>query len=175
GRGNVLFDLKQGTEALAAYDKALSLRPEFAEAWLGRGNVLFDAARMEEALPAYDRALALKPQSAEASAGRGHALAGLRRPEQAIIAYGDALARRADLIGLEGDRIFARMQLCDWNGIQAETDRVLQAVRAGEAVTSPFIFLVSDASPADQLRCARSWTERRSPAQPPLWRGKHYS
>ncbi len=175
GRGNVLFDLRQGTEALAAYDKALSLRPQLSEAWIGRGNVLFDAGGMEEALAAYDKALALKPQSAEASAGRGHALAGLRRPEEAIIAYSDALARKGDLTGLQGDRVFARMQLCDWNGIEVETDLVLQAVRADEAVTSPFNFLVSDASPADQLRCAQIWTERRYPAQPPLWRGERYA
>jgi protein O-GlcNAc transferase len=175
GRGKVLFDLKQAGEALAAYDKALSLRPQLSEAWLGRGNVLFDLARHEDALAAYDRALALKPQSAEASAGRGHALAGLKRPEEAITAYGEALARKDDLIGLQGDRVFARMQLCDWTGIEAETDRVLQAVRAGEAVTSPFNLLMLDASAADQLRCARSWTDRRYPAQPPLWRGERYA
>jgi predicted O-linked N-acetylglucosamine transferase (SPINDLY family) len=172
GRGNVLFDLRRGSEALAAYDKALSLRPSLAEAWIGRGNVLFDAGRHEEALAAFDKALALKPQSAEASAGRGHALAGLKRPDEAIAAYGTALARNSDLIGLQGDRIFARMQLCDWEGIEADSDRVLQAVRAGEAATSPFNLLVSDASPADQLRCARTWTERRYPAQPPLWRAE---
>ena len=174
GRGNVLFDLKQGEQALGAYDKALSLRPSLAEAWIGRGNVLFDAGRHEEALAAYDKALALKPQSAEANAGRGHALAGLKRPDEAITAYGEALARKRDLIGLQGDRLFTRMQLCDWDGIDEDSDRVLQAVRAGEAVTSPFNCLVSDASPADQLRCARSWTDRRYPAQAPLWRGERY-
>jgi len=174
GRGNVLFDLKQAGEALAAYDKALSLRPSLAEAWLGRGNVLFDQGRHQDALAAYDRALALKPQSAEASAGRGHALAGLKRPVEAVAAYGEALARKPDLTGLQGDRIFARMQLCDWDGIDVETDRMLQAVRAGNAVTSPFNLLVSDASPADQLRCARSWTDRRYPAQPRLWRGERH-
>ena len=174
GRGNVLFDLRQAAEALAAYDKALSLRPQLSEAWIGRGNVLFDAGRHEEALASYDKALALKPQSAEASAGRGHALAGLKRPEEAIVAYGDALARKGDLIGLQGDRVFARMQLCDWDGIEADSDRLLQAVRAGEAATSPFNFLVSNASAADQLRCARTWADRRYPAQPPLWRGGRY-
>jgi predicted O-linked N-acetylglucosamine transferase (SPINDLY family) len=175
GRGNVLFDLRQGADALAAYDKALTLRPALAEAWIGRGNVLFDAGRHAEALSAYDKALAFKPQSAEAGAGRGHALAGLKRPAEAIAAYGEALARKGDLAGLQGDRIFARMQLCDWNGIDAETDRMLQAVRAGEAVASPFNLFVTDASPADQLRCARSWTERRYPAQPPLWRGERFA
>ncbi len=174
GRGNVLFDLRQRGEALEAYDKALSLRPLLAEAWIGRGNVLFDAGRHEQALAAYDEALALKPQSAKARAGRGHALAGLKRPDEAITAYGEALARKGDLVGLQGDRIFARMQLCDWDGIDVESDRLLQAVRAGKAVTSPFNLLVSDASPADQLRCARSWTGRRYPAQAPLWRGERY-
>jgi predicted O-linked N-acetylglucosamine transferase (SPINDLY family) len=174
GRGNVLFDLRQGAEALAAYDEALSLRPALAEASIGRGNVLFDAGRHEEALGAYDKALALKPHSAEASAGRGHALAGLKRPEEAITAYGEALARNSGLIGLQGDRVFARMQLCDWDSIEGDSDRLLQAVRAGEPVTSPFNLLVSDASPADQLRCARTWTKRRYPAQAPLWRGERY-
>ena len=175
GRGNVLFDLKQGGEALAAYDRALSLRPSLAEAWIGRGNVLFDSGRHAEALAAYDKALALKPHSAEANAGRGHALAGLKRPGEAIAAYGAALARRSDLTGLQGDRAFARMQLCDWDGIEEDSNRLLQAVRAGEPVTSPFNLLVSDASPSDQLRCARTWVERRYPAQPPLWRGERYA
>jgi predicted O-linked N-acetylglucosamine transferase (SPINDLY family) len=175
GRGNLLFDLKQGSEALAAYDKALSLRPTLAEALIGRGNVLFDAGRHEEALAAYDKSLALRPHSAEASAGRGHALAGLRRPDEAITAYGEALTRKPDLTGLQGDRLFARMQLCDWDGIEADGDRLLQAVRAGEAVTSPFNLLVTEASPADQLRCARTWAARRYPAQPPLWRGEHHA
>lgn len=175
GRGNVLFDLKQSGPALAAYDKALSLRPSLAQAWIGRGNVLFDAGRHEEALAAYDKALALKPQSAEAAAGRGHALAGLRRPEEAITAYSEALARNGELMGLQGDRIFARMQLCDWDGIEGDLDRLLQAVSAGEAVTSPFNLLVSDASAADQLRCARTWTDRRYPMQPPIWQGERYA
>jgi len=174
GRGNVLFDLKGGNEALAAYDKALALRPSLAEAWIGRGNVLLDLRRHQEALAAYDKALALKPQSAEANSGRGHVLAGLGRPDQAVIAYGKAVARKPDLIGLRGDRIFAQMQLCDWDGIAAESDLLLQAVRAGEAATSPFNFLGLDASPADQLRCAQAWTRRRYPAQPPLWRGERY-
>jgi protein O-GlcNAc transferase len=174
GRGNVLFDLRQGNEALAAYDKALSLRPSLAEAWLGRGNVLFDGGRHEDALAAFDKALALKPQSAEACVGRGHALAGLKRHEEAVLAYGEAIARKGDLIGLQGDRMFARMQLCDWDGIEAEGDRVLSTVRAGEPATSPFNLLALNASPADQLRCAQIWTQRRYPAQPPLWRGERY-
>ena len=51
---------------MAAYDKALALKPDLAEAWLGRGNVFTDLSRYDEALVAYDKAHALKPDLAEA-------------------------------------------------------------------------------------------------------------
>ena len=48
-------------EALSSYDKALSLKPDLENAWLGRGNVFYDLKRYDEAFAAYDKALALKP------------------------------------------------------------------------------------------------------------------
>src|SRR5689334_5946382 len=174
GRANALFDLKRHGEALSTYDRALSLQPRLSEAWLGRGNVLFDLARNQEALAAYDQALSLKAQSAEAQAGRGNALAQLKQYGQAAEAYGAALSLKPDLVGLRGDRIFLRMQLCDWDDIAAETDQLRQSVRAGEATISPFNFLVTASSAEEQLRCARAWVARRYPAQLPLWRGERY-
>ncbi len=52
--------LKGCDEALAAYDKALALKPDLAEAWLGRGNVFSTLKRYDEALAAYNAALAFK-------------------------------------------------------------------------------------------------------------------
>ena len=37
-------------EALQAYDQALALKPDFAEAHSNRGNALYDLGRLEEAL-----------------------------------------------------------------------------------------------------------------------------
>ena len=54
------------TKPLLTYDKALALKPDLAEAWLGRGNVFKDLRRYDEALVAYDKAFALKPDLAEA-------------------------------------------------------------------------------------------------------------
>ena len=59
---------------LAAYEKALVLKPDLAEAWLGRGNVFAELKRYDEASAAYDKALALKPDLAEAWLGRGNVL-----------------------------------------------------------------------------------------------------
>ena len=36
--------LKRYDEAFAAYDKALALKPDLAEAWLGRGNVFMNSS-----------------------------------------------------------------------------------------------------------------------------------
>ena len=47
-------------------NKAIALKPDLAEAWLGRGNVLTNLKHSDGALAAYDKALALKPNLAAA-------------------------------------------------------------------------------------------------------------
>ena len=53
-------------EAFAAYDRALALKPDLVNAWLGRGNVFNELTRYDDACAAYDRAISLAPDSAEA-------------------------------------------------------------------------------------------------------------
>lgn len=59
-------DLKRYDEALVAYEKALALALDLAEAWLGRGKVFNEPKRHDEALAAFRKAQALKPDLAEA-------------------------------------------------------------------------------------------------------------
>ena len=96
GRGNVFFDLKHYDEALAAYDKALALKPDLENAWVGRGNVFYELKRYDEALAAYDKALALKPDLDEAWLGRGNVFYELKRYDEAFAAYDKTLARKPD-------------------------------------------------------------------------------
>jgi protein O-GlcNAc transferase len=37
-KGNALNELKRYDEAIAHYDKALSLKPDYAEAWSNKGD-----------------------------------------------------------------------------------------------------------------------------------------
>jgi tetratricopeptide (TPR) repeat protein len=60
-RGNALKDLKRPAEALASYDKAIALKPDYAFAYYRRGDALKDLQRPAEALASYDKAIALKP------------------------------------------------------------------------------------------------------------------
>src|SRR5262249_41689414 len=87
-RGNALRDLKRHAEALASYDKAIALKPDYAEAHYNRGNALRDLKRLAEALASYDKAIALKPDYAGAHWNQslclllmGHFEQGLRQYE----------------------------------------------------------------------------------------------
>jgi predicted O-linked N-acetylglucosamine transferase (SPINDLY family) len=53
-------------EALASYNRAIALKPGYAEAYDNRGVMLAELMRLDEALASYERAIALKPDFAEA-------------------------------------------------------------------------------------------------------------
>ncbi len=162
-RGNALADLGRYNEAFAAYDKALSINPDLAGAWLGRGNVHWYLKRYEEAFSAYDKALSIKPDLAGAWLGRGNLLADLKRHDEAFAAYDKAFAIKPDLEGVEGARLHAKMQLCNWNNLEAEIAHLVAAIKAGKANSAPFAFLSLADSPDGQLQCARTWVKEKYP------------
>ena len=55
---------------MKSYDKALKLKPGYAEAWYGRGVALSNLGRYEGAVKSYDEALKLKPDDVDASRER---------------------------------------------------------------------------------------------------------
>lgn len=90
--GIVLKSLFRLDEALNAFDLALRIKPDYAEAHNNRGITLNDLGRKEEALRSYDQALHLKPDFAEAVNNRGIALNDLGRLDEALEAYDQALS-----------------------------------------------------------------------------------
>jgi predicted O-linked N-acetylglucosamine transferase (SPINDLY family) len=56
-------------EALENYDRALAIKPDYAEALSGRGRALVLMNRREEAIESYERALAINPEHADARFG----------------------------------------------------------------------------------------------------------
>ena len=52
---------KSSRSALASYDKAIALRPDYAEAYYGRGNALRELRSLEDALANYEKAIGFKP------------------------------------------------------------------------------------------------------------------
>src|SRR5437879_5894601 len=71
-RGNALQELRRFEEALASYDRVISLRPDHADAFYNRGIALMQLNRLEEARASYDRVIALRPDYVRAYNNRGN-------------------------------------------------------------------------------------------------------
>jgi tetratricopeptide (TPR) repeat protein len=119
------MQLKRFDEALASYDRALALRPNFVEALYNRGNLLRELKRFDEALASYDRALALRPNFIEALQNRGHALEQLKRFEEALASYDRALALRPNFVEALFNRGNALRQLKRFEEALASYDPAL--------------------------------------------------
>ena len=92
----MLLALERFEEAVASYDKALSVRPDNADCHAGRGLALHALRRFEGALASYDRALAIDPDNGDGWFSRGNALHELRRFPEAVASFERALAMRPD-------------------------------------------------------------------------------
>ena len=89
--GAIRAGMGQLDEAVAHYDQAIALAPDFFEAFNNRGNALAGLKRLDQALASFDAAIRLKADYAEAHVNRAVTLVKLHRPEQALAAFGDAI------------------------------------------------------------------------------------
>ena len=92
----ILAKLKRFDDALASYDRALTLQPTYAEALYNRGNTLRELKRLNDALESYDRAISVRPDDANALSNRGVTLHDLKRFDEALASFERALALRPD-------------------------------------------------------------------------------
>ena len=92
GEGVNLSNLGQYSDAVAAYDKAVFIRPSNADAWNNRGVALDKLGLYSEAVSSYDKAVTLKPGFADAWYNRGIAYRKLGRYADAVTSYDKALA-----------------------------------------------------------------------------------
>lgn len=85
--GNVYMSLKQKPAALEAYQKAIQLRPDFAEALNNYGALLNQAQDYEGAVKALERAVASAPELVPARLNLGNAYRGLQEFDKALEQY----------------------------------------------------------------------------------------
>ena len=93
-KAEVLRELGEDEEALAAYDAALALDPTSAEAHNGKGFVLEALQQPLRALVAYDQANFCDPQYAPAWHNKANLLRQLERYDEA-----ERARKRADQLG----------------------------------------------------------------------------
>lgn len=65
-KGNKLLKSQQYEQAIASYDKAIRVKPDFYDAWFHRGVALSRLRRYEQAIASYDRTIQIQPDYAYA-------------------------------------------------------------------------------------------------------------
>jgi len=129
--GNVLVQLGNRGEALAQYDRALTLKSGFVEALFNRGNLHLETGRVEDALADYEGAVAVRPDVPAAWNNRGTALRRLRKLEEALFSYERAVALAPTHVNALTNRAIALFDL-------RRLDQALAASEVALAVQTDF-------------------------------------
>lgn len=110
-RGVALLRAGQTQAALADYESALKLNPNFSRAHNNRGSILSDLGRYDDAIRDFDDAIRQDPYYADAYDNRGNALARKGDPESALTDYARSLKIDPSKPGCYNNRAAAYFQL----------------------------------------------------------------
>jgi tetratricopeptide (TPR) repeat protein len=91
-QGNLLMKNKNYTQAVAAYEKATSIAPDYYEAWNSKADALNRAQMFKDALAASDKTLSLNPEYVQGWINRGYILYNLGRTDDELKAYEKAIS-----------------------------------------------------------------------------------
>ena len=174
-RGTTLMQMKRYPEAIASFHAVLTRDANRMDAVEQRGRALSELHLYAEALPDLEKAAAAGPDRPDLLYNRANAYSVLKRYEEAIRDAEAALALDPDYPYARGIAVHARLHCCDWQGLEEHRRHVSEGLRAGKRVLSPFEHVLISTDAAEQLRCARLWSEATCPtADTPLWRGDRY-
>lgn len=167
GRGNALFQLDEYAAALLSYEAAIAQQPGYADAHSNRGNAQYQLGRVEAALASYEASLALQPDYAGVHFNRGEVLAELGRYAQAIASFDRAIELKTELPYAWGERLLARMHICDWRQYEMQVAELTRRVARGEPAATPFCMLALCDSAPLQRQAAQHWIERNAKSAAP--------
>jgi predicted O-linked N-acetylglucosamine transferase (SPINDLY family) len=163
GQGNALLELEQYEAALAGFERAIALQPGYADAHNNRGNALFELGQVEAALASYQTAVALQPEYAGVQFNCAQMFDELDRHAAAVASYDRTIALKPDFRYAFGLRLLARMQICDWRGIDVELAELAARLERGEPAANPFAALALSGSASLQKALAQAWIRANAP------------
>jgi predicted O-linked N-acetylglucosamine transferase (SPINDLY family) len=167
--------LQQYADAIGAFDRALALKGDYAEAMINRGVALLALKRHKDAVVSFDRALTLSPRDGEGLSNRATALFEIKHYDEAAAGFAALLAAAPDFPYARGNLMLARAYACDWRGFAEGLAQLRADIGAGKPAMSPHGSTLILDTAQEQFACARRWVADRCPASPaPLWRGEIY-
>ena len=125
-RGNASYDLGRYDLAIANYDKAIQLKPDYTEAYNNRGVAKAALGQHFVAISDYDKAIQLKPDYANAYNNRGVAKADLGQHFVAISDYDKAIQLKPDYANAYNNRGVAKADLGQHFAAISDYDKAIQ-------------------------------------------------
>ncbi len=153
---SIELEAGQVARAEASVRAAVALAPEDADVAFVLGTVLGSQNKHAAAAVAYAQAVGIAPQHLRAWFNLGVARDEAREYKQAAAAFARVLEIDPDQHAARAHLLFLKRRLADWQGLEELSDQVRAAAATGAAGIEPFGFLAEPASPAEQLRCART-------------------
>lgn len=169
-----LFRQDRFAEAVAMAEQTLAIAGSNAAAVLTLASSRLALGQLDEALAAFDRLVDLTPGDVEAWAGRGKVLFDLSRWSEALACYDRVLALKSGYRHIKGQRVFARLQAADWDGIEEEAAEVVADVRHSLPASPPFPFLAISDKADDQRACIAAYAADSFAQSQLKWSGKGY-
>ena len=125
-RGVAKGDLGDHKGAIADYDEAIRLKPDYASAFNNRGNAKGKLGDHQGAIADFDEAIRLKPDFAEAFNNRGNAKQDLEDYQGAVADYDEAIRLKPDYAFAFHNRGNAKRNLEDYHGAIADYDEAIR-------------------------------------------------
>ena len=113
-------------EAIDCLDKAVHLKPDFADALNARGVAKTFLGQYKDALADYDQAIRLEPDLAKAFANRGNAKNRLGQHKDALADYNQAIRLKPDLAEAFSDRGYTEYCLGRHEDALADHDHAIR-------------------------------------------------
>ncbi|KAM3096539.1 tetratricopeptide repeat protein [Phormidesmis sp. 146-12] len=90
-QGQAFYFESRYDDALASYEKANQMRPDYLDAWFGKGKALRRLRRYKEAIIAHEKVIQIDPDHYSAWVERGSALRWSEQPKEAILSCEKAI------------------------------------------------------------------------------------
>jgi predicted O-linked N-acetylglucosamine transferase (SPINDLY family) len=152
-------------EAIEAYNKALALKPDYAEAYNNMGNAFKKQGKLEEAIEVYNKAIALKPDYANAFYNMAMALQEQGKLEEAIEACNKALVIKPDHEAARTHKLHQQAHICNWESI-AEDVHLIPGLGTSEKDVPPFSLLPLEDAPERHLARSKVYAKVNYPQKP---------
>ena len=125
-RGNAKDKLGEYKVAIADYDKAIELNPDYAGAYNNRGNAKGKLGEYKAAIADYDKAIELNPDDARAYNNRGNAKGKLGEYKAAIADYDKVIELNPDDAGAYNNRGNAKGGLGEYKAAIVDYDKAIE-------------------------------------------------